>query len=67
LQQLVKGERHPDDKTPHNKVDYESPSTDPQRHCSLCEHYIRALVPRCMTVKNPIKAADKCKRFEYED
>ena len=67
MQQLVKGERHPDNKTPHKDVDFQSPSENPQKHCSLCEHYIAAHVPRCMTVKSPIKAGDWCKRFEYED
>lgn len=65
--ELVKGERAPHEKTPHSDVGYESPSSDPRKHCSLCKHYIPARVPRCQTVKSPIHAKAWCERFEFED
>lgn len=65
--ELVKGEQPPDEKARHSAVGYESPASDPERHCSACEHYIAAKVPRCQIVKSPIRPGDWCERFEFKD
>ena len=67
LIQLARGERQALDKIPHDEVGYESPSKHEDEQCSLCEHYIPAMVPRCQAVKNPIKPADWCKRYARKE
>ena len=64
LPELVAGERAPKDKLEHAEVGYQSPSKHEGEHCSLCEHFIPSMIPRCMSVKNPIRAGDYCGRFE---
>jgi hypothetical protein len=59
----AEGEWEASEKYSHAEVDYEHPSEGVD-HCSGCEHYIHAMVPRCQHVKSPIRPKDWCERFE---
>jgi hypothetical protein len=57
-------ERAEADKIPHGEVRYEHPSRHSGEFCRICQHYIKAVPPRCEAVKSPIRAVDWCRRFE---
>ena len=67
LPELVKGEWAPKEKMAHASVGYEHPSKHEDEHCSLCEYYIPAQVPRCRHVANPVRAGDYCQRYEEKE
>jgi hypothetical protein len=56
-------ERDPKDKLSHASVNYVGVSPHPGRHCSVCEHYIKADPPRCESVQGPIAPKGWCQRF----
>jgi hypothetical protein len=58
-------ERDPKDKLSHAAVNYVVVSPHPGRHCSICEHFIKAEPPRCESVQLPIAAKAWCQRFEF--
>jgi hypothetical protein len=64
---LSQHERQDDEKLDHSQVNYEHPSRHPGKYCSGCAHYIRAHIPRCEAVKNPIRPVDWCKRWERDN
>ena len=66
LPELVKGEWPPREKLSHQSVSYEHPAKRTDEHCSLCEHYISSMEPRCQHVKSPILAGDWCERYELK-
>jgi len=66
LPELVKGEWPPREKWSHAEVGYEHPAKRTDEHCSLCEHYIPSMEPRCQHVAKPIRAEDWCKKYEVK-
>lgn len=54
------------EKLSHRTVDYMGVSPHPGRHCSVCEHYIKADPPRCEGVQSPIAPKGWCMKFEFE-
>lgn len=66
LEHTLKQRELPDnEKAKHSAVNYEHPAQS-ANHCGICKHFIRAHIPRCETVRNPIRPSDWCKRFEKE-
>lgn len=57
-------ERADADKFSHSDVGYEHPSQHTGEFCRVCVHFIAGSPPRCEAVKDPIRAADWCRRFK---
>jgi hypothetical protein len=60
-------EKRERDKSTHEEAKYEHPSRHRDQHCSICEHFIKTMPPRCEVVKSPIRAVDWCKWWERRD
>lgn len=58
-------ERPTDEKSTHQAVEYERPSSHPGEACGNCRHVIETLEQvRCETVKAPIYLTGWCVRYE---
>ena len=56
-------------KVTHMHVHYEAPSKDPSEHCGNCKNFIKepGELPRCRSVKSPIRAIDYCVRWDAKE
>ena len=61
---MAEGELPVDEKAAHQTVRYERPSAKYGERCGNCEHALKAVPMRCMTVASPIWANGWCVRWE---